>query len=1109
MLSLRRFFLLIYAASGAAALVYEIAWTRLLTLQMGHTVAAASTVLAAFMGGLALGSWLGGRFDAVLQRRSSRPAVARLRAYATFEVTIGVAAVALPALLATFVPLLSWAYRDGLTPVTFSVVRVVLAAALLVVPATAMGATFPIAVGWYAGGAADAGRLYAANTAGAAIGALAAGFWLIPSIGLRATTWLGVALNVAAAAGALWLGSRPSTSEHEARGRDVNRADAQPADLKGPPCTDSRSAGLSGPRTAGRAALRAKRHPQGRSAPASIAASLPMPRVATAAAAISGCVALVYEIAWTRLLVLVIGPTTYAFTIVVASFILGLALGAAAGARVVRGSPQPAAWLGAMLAVTALGASTTAWFAASRLPLIVAAQVANPEAAFAGTVTRQALVIAVLLLPMTCALGAAFPLALAARAGSADIADRADRHVIAAGAARVYAWNTLGAIVGSLSGGFALLPALGLQNTFRAAAAVAVLAALGVWIAAAQSPARPRVAAMASAFAVAVAIIVLLPRWDQRLLASGAYKYAPYIRLDDLETELRVWKLLYYADGAAATVAVREFAGMRSLSIDGKVDASNMGDMLTQRLLGLLPVLLHRDAQEICVIGLGSGVTAASALAPGTIRQADVVEISPEVVKASSFFERENGGVRGAPGVRLIVGDGRSHLLLTSRRYDVIVSEPSNVWMAGIAALFTREFFEAARARLKPDGIICQWAHTYDMQPDDLQSIVRTFASVFPEATMWLVGEGDLLLIGASRRAIDLAGLSERVARGNTAALLADVAVPRDVAPFALLSMFAGGPAELTRYAGNAPIQDDDRMALEFSAPRAIYGRMTGENAAAIRALAANAHVPLVRAAVERASDASWAAAGAMELKADAYSIAYENFQRAVRLNSRNAAALSGLSDAAVGARRHEEARAFLQSVANAEPGNASVRIELSRLSAMTGNIDQAVAAAEEAMRLTPDDPQAGEQLASVLADAGDAARLGAFAERLMARFPERDQPRFYRATALFLAGRTQEAIAEARRLLAADPKNGRTQNLLGVACATAGQSACAISAFEAARAVNPRDPATHVNLGVYRLQSGDPAAAIEAFSTAMTLDRSSAAARQGLADARAALAGR
>ena len=146
--------------------------------------------------------------------------------------------------------------------------------------------------------------------------------------------------------------------------------------------------------------------------------------------------------------------------------------------------------------------------------------------------------------------------------------------------------------------------------------------------------------------------------------------------------------------------------------------------MLTQRLLGLLPVLLHGNAQDIAVIGLGSGVTVGSALAPGTVRRADVVEISPEVVEASRFFDRESGSALSQPGVRLIVGDGRSHLLLTPQRYDVIVSEPSNPWMSGVAALFTREFFEAARARLEPDGLLCQWAHTYDISPQDLQSIV-------------------------------------------------------------------------------------------------------------------------------------------------------------------------------------------------------------------------------------------------------------------------------------------------------------------------------------------------------------------------------------------------
>src|SRR5205823_2577097 len=191
---------------------------------------------------------------------------------------------------------------------------------------------------------------------------------------------------------------------------------------------------------------------------------------------------------------------------------------------------------------------------------------------------------------------------------------------------------------------------------------------------------------------VAVAAgIVAWPAWDPALLASGAYKYAPYMSTGDLETTLRAGRLEYYKEGAAATVSVRRLAGTRSLAIDGKVDAS-------------------------------------------------------------------------------IVGDGRSHLLLTRHQYDVIVSEPSNPWMAGVAALFTREFFEAARARLQPDGVLCQWAHTYDISNRDLRSIVRTFASVFPQGTMWLVGEGDLLLVGANGDAIAprLAALPDGCRKGAT-----------------------------------------------------------------------------------------------------------------------------------------------------------------------------------------------------------------------------------------------------------------------------------------------------------------------------------------------------
>src|SRR5260221_3580784 len=289
----------------------------MLTLAMGHTVAAASTVLAAFMGGLAIGSWIGGRLENYLSGDSPQLTGVRfLRAYAALEIVVAISAIAQPALLAVFRPLLAWAYQDGLAPGLFGIVRAAPSIVALGIPTAAMGATFPIAASWFANvvapsrrqarriraeseGAGDAGALYAANTAGAAAGALTAGLWLIPAVGTIATTWIGVLLNVSVAIGALLLAR-------------VDRARAAPA--------------TNGARTIHRSG-------SGKNAMPKLSGGVPAVVVACVATAVSGMVAFVYEVAWTRLLVLVVGPTTYAFTIVVASFIIGIALGSAAAAR--------------------------------------------------------------------------------------------------------------------------------------------------------------------------------------------------------------------------------------------------------------------------------------------------------------------------------------------------------------------------------------------------------------------------------------------------------------------------------------------------------------------------------------------------------------------------------------------------------------------------------------------------------------------------------------------------------------------------------------------------------------------------------------------------------
>jgi spermidine synthase len=1081
----RRLLVVLYMISGAAALVYEVIWTRLLTLQLGHTVAAASTVLAAFMGGLAVGAWLAGRF--VTRRTNAAPDLPEpaslphpMQIYAGLEVVIALLALLLPLMLRASVPALAWAYADGSAPVRFALVRVAISLLLVGIPATAMGATYPVAADWLARLAPDptnarasAALLYASNTAGAAVGALAAGFWLIPALGLSASTWVSVALNGIAAAGAMWL-STVRNSERVPTGIAQVQATrtAKAVKTAKPPRKRETQDSLQ-PSRASRSAERSSVW------------------LVSAAIGVSGFAALVYEVAWTRLLALVIGPTTYAFSTMAAAFVTGLAIGSTLGSPLSRRTTRPMAWLAATLIVGAVAATSAAWYTASRLPLTIAVQVADPNVIFGRIVFEQAIVVALLMLPSTLILGAAFPLALAAAGAAGENAGGV--------AARVYTANTIGAILGALAAGFLLIPILGLRSTFEAAAIVSVVAGAVGLLRQIKSWAGAAIAA------ASVATIVALPGWDRELLASGAYKYAPYLQSADLDTILRAGTLEYYKEGAAATVSVRRLTGVRSLAIDGKVDASNGADMLTQRLLGLLPVLLHGHARSVAIIGLGSGVTAGSALAPGTVEHADVIEISPEVVEASHAFDAESGQVLSQKTVRLIIGDGRSHLLLTPRRYDVIVSEPSNPWMAGVAALFTREFFEAARARLEPDGLLCQWAHTYDISAEDLRSIARTFASVFPDGTMWLVGEGDLLFIGGSARGLDrrLDEIAVGYRKGTTPALLASLGIDPAFAPFNLLSLYAGGPREIRQYSTGAMVQTDDRMALEYSAPRGIYGRTTTDNAVAIRALAVQPP-PAVRAALDAGSDAAWTSRGNMLLKADAFALAYDAYSRALALNSGNPSALKGLSDAAPGARREQEERKWLETTASREPANAAVRIELARVLAARGEFDAAVAAATKALELAPGEPRAGEELASILADKDDSDRLAPLADALVKEFPGRPDPEYYRATALFMRGQIEDSLTAVQPLAKAHPEHARAQNLMGAACAILGRRECARAAFQASITANPRDVATYVNAATFELQVANPRGAMSLFAEALALDQQSDAARKGLAQARA-----
>ena len=1032
-------FLLLFAVSGAAALIYEVVWTRLLTLQMGHGIAAASAVLAAFMGGLAAGAGAAGRISSRLERHRA------LRLYAALEIAVGVLAILLPFALIAVRPLLAATYADGSGGAVFAFVRLSSSVLLLSVPAACMGATFPIASRWMVrsatSAAGDAGGLYAMNTLGAAIGAVLAGFVLIPALGLRGTTFVGVALNLIAAAGALWIAKQGVVAD------------------SGSPAKAGRFIETTQPQES---------------------------QVALAAVAlgVSGFASLTLQVVWTRLLVQILGPTTYAFSTVVAIFIIGIAIGAAIASPIATRSKNPAIGLACSMIVSA-GLAIAAAGAVDWALLTIATIVARPDTQFTDVLLREVLLVSGMLLPMTIAFGTAFPFAVALAGGNDD---RVTENI-----GVIYAVNTLGAIGGSLLTGFFLVPLIGLHTTIRIVAGIAVVTAVAILFAAARGRGRLIGVALAAIAAVAIA---LAPEWNRALLSSGAYKYAIAMRGPDLQTALTAGDLMSYREGSTGTVTVRQLTGTVSLAIDGKVDASNAGDMLTQRLLAHVPLLLHPNPQSAAIIGLGSGVTLGSALTH-PLKSATVLEISPEVVDGSRFFENENHKALSDRRTRLVVGDGRTHLMLGRETYDVIVSEPSNPWMAGIASLFTREFFAGARARLAPGGVLCQWAHTYDISTDDLKSIVATFLSVFPNGTLWLVGDADVLLVG-STEPLDarIAGIPAAMQRPGVAADLATVGVKN---PFAVTSIFIAQGDALKSWASTTLLQTDDRTALEFSGPRSIFGAARDDNATSLRDLAASSpKPPAVAEALQNATTEEWRDRGLMLLKADAYRPAYLDLVKAVEANPSDAPALEGLLQAAASSNQLVETEFLLKRLASG-PANPAARLTYSKLLASQGHIEAAARIPIDMLQANPNDVPALEQLASILSDVSDAARLEPVAQRLVNQAPKNTWSHYYAASLFFLQNRNELALRAARNAVAIDPANAKAHNLIGACLASLGNVDAARSAFETSIKADPREPGTYENLATLELQAGNRDRARRYFAEALTINPDSQSAREAL----------
>jgi spermidine synthase len=759
--------------SGATALVYEVVWLRMLGLVFGHTVHAITTVLAAFMAGLGLGS-------ALLGRRAARfrdP----IRVYGLLEVGIGLACGLVPVLiwLASFVYV--GLYRGlAMSYTVFGFVQFVLVFALLLIPTTLMGGTLPVlsqaAVRTDSAIARTVGTLYAVNTFGAVVGVFLSGYVLLPALGNRATLVVAVVANLAVGITAIAFSRTRGDSQAEAH-RKTGSVAAVSASAPGIPAARDIGAWFT-----------------------------------LGALGVSGAISMVYEVAWTRALAQVIGSSTYAFSAMLLAFLLGIAGGAALySLRWARPSVSVAGFAAIQCGIGLAAAAALMLF--GQFPdLVVRALAVSATPAFVNMM--QFVISAGALLPSTLLIGATFPCAVAVWARASG---RTGEDV-----GYVYAASTVGAIVGTVATGFMLVPAYGVQASIKLGILLNLLLAVALSIASIGVPGMRRWGTLGTALVAAVGVMLIQP-WNLRTMSSGPAIYAQVIRPGpSLDESLAGREVIFYRDGASATVSVTRDGDHVALRVNGKTDASNgPADMPIQLMLGHLPFLLHPHPRTVLVIGLGTGISA-SAVARHPIERLDVVEIEPAVVEASRFFAELNGDVLKDPRVRLTIADGRNFLLTTSNRYDVIASEPSNPWLSGVAPLFSLEFFQLARRHLRPGGIMVQWVQAYSLTPEDLRMIVRTFRTVFPATTIWHLGGGDFQLVGRMESVpFDLNLLKARYKENP--ALRADLARIGMSSWAGVLGFFMLDERGAERYADGAPLNTDDRLALEFSTPRALF----------------------------------------------------------------------------------------------------------------------------------------------------------------------------------------------------------------------------------------------------------------------------------------------
>ncbi len=760
--------LALFIGSGCAALIYEIVWFQLLQLVVGSSAVSLGVLLGTYMGGMCLGSLLLPRYVSA----RGHP----LRVYAIIEGGIGVCGL----LVLLILPLLDHLYAAiGGSGLLGILMRALVAAVCLLPPTLLMGASLPAIARYVESsrrGVSWLGFFYGGNIAGAVLGCLFAGFYLLRVYDMPTATYVAAAINAVVAL----LSYRLSTR--------TRYEPTPPADSPAPKASPAPAA----------------------------------QRSVYVAIGLSGLTALGAEVVWTRLLSVMLGATVYTFSIILAVFLAGLGLGSGVASHLARQIKRPRVALGVCQILLAAAIAWTAYTLADALPNWPIDPLLAKSAVFNFQVDIMRCMWAVF--PAACLWGASFPFALAAAA------ERGEDSGTLVG--RVYAANTVGGIVGALAFSIILIPWIGTQDCQRLLIALATFSALIVFAPIARSLEKRGVAAIvASVVAVIWMIASISPvpwlavAYGRRMLLQTNPRHALYVG------EGRNYSVAVSEppDGSRYFHVAGKVEASTAPS-----------DMRLQRMLGHLPALFHQDPKSVLVVGFGAGVTAGTFVVHPTVEKITICELEPLVPPAAAkYFHKENYNVKDDPRTTIHYDDARHFVLTSKDKFDVISSDPIHPWVKGTASLYSKEYFELVKQHLRPGGIVTQWVPLYESDLATVKSQLATFFDVFPNGTVWgntINGEGyDLVLLGQVEPLdLNVDALEDRWGRLDYARVTQSMGAVNFHNATDVLATYAGRASDLKRWLTGAEINDDMSMRLQYLAgmglnvddPGSIYAEM-------------------------------------------------------------------------------------------------------------------------------------------------------------------------------------------------------------------------------------------------------------------------------------------